>query len=99
MASHDQKSRRRWFQFSVVELLILTALIAVVWFASARLPIHDTTRVTPLDGSGLAATFEIGRPPTILETILRAIPASVATTSAWLAAILLVRRARGLSID
>jgi hypothetical protein len=75
--------RRRWFQFSIMEFLILTALLGVAWWQAAQWPVMEFYELAgpPPDRIGVWI-----REPTHQETATRGMLASAVIIALWIAA-------------
>lgn len=99
-ASNAMRFRRRWFQFSLAEWLILTTLLAVGWWQCTQWPVFDEIaaliHLVDIDIGGPELTpsehlAHMQRKPTVPEIVVRGVIASTAIVCAWLVCSLLVR--------
>ena len=85
-------SRRRWYQISLAEWLILTTLLSVAWWQSARWPVVETVTVRKIvEQRGVAPihkeeTLVVGtHGPAVKEISRRCAIASASIVGVWLA--------------
>lgn len=92
------QSRRRWFQVSLAEWLILTTLLSVAWWQGARWPVREVMPVNCITIEYLdesddadAETFYMKFEPTPHEVAVRGAISSAAIVGVWLVGSVAVR--------
>ncbi|MBI2826918.1 MAG: hypothetical protein HYX69_19760 [Planctomycetia bacterium] len=85
------------FQFSVAEILVLVAMLAVVWSLASRWPVRTSSAglrtANVFAGTIAVVDVSVGsRPPRAREAAARGILWSLPTVGAWIVGTALVRR-------
>ena len=93
----SRAGRRRWFQFSVGELLLLTAVLGIAWWQCSQWPVTEVVGNSPvsigqwMSGVVDGGTMTITRPPNAVEITARGLASSLAIAVVWSAARVLLR--------
>ena len=94
--NEKQASPRRWYHCGLGTAVVLTPLLAIIWWQCARWPVY-----APIGGNssigaqGLAPVMGIlVRAPTIFETAIRGVQLSVAVVGLWFLGLFVIRRRR-----